>query len=67
MPQYQRKVEVEDLNRDFWVIGQVLAGISIYLFDEDSPLNKMIKGLLKEIGELWENVAFLWAALALLG
>lgn len=67
MPQYQRKVEIEDLNRDFWVIGQVLAGISIYLFDEDSPLNKMIKGLLKEIGELWENVAFLWAALALLG
>jgi hypothetical protein len=26
----------------------------------------MIKGLLKEIGELWENMVYLWAALALL-
>lgn len=66
MPRYKRKVEVEDLNRNFWVIGQVLAGISADLFDEDGPIQSMIKGLLKEIGELWENMVYLWAALALL-
>lgn len=66
MPRYKRKVEVEDLNRNFWVIGQVLAGISADLFDEDGPIQSMIKGLLKEIGQLWENMVYLWAALALL-
>lgn len=66
MPTNKRKVEVEDLNRNFWVIGQVLAGISISLYDEDGPINKMLQGLLKEIGELWENMAYLWAAMALL-
>lgn len=66
MPTHKRKVEVEDLNRNFWVIGQVLAGISITLFDEDGPINKMLQGILKEIGELWENMAYLWAAMALI-
>lgn len=66
MPRYKRKVEVEDLNRNFWVIGQVLAGISADLFDEEGPIGGMIKGLLKEIAQLWENVVYLWAALALL-
>lgn len=27
MPQYQRRVEVEDLNKNFWVIGQVLSSV----------------------------------------
>lgn len=66
MPQYKRRVEVEDLNRNFWVIGQVLAGICIDLFDPNGPIGAMIKGLLNEIAQLWENVTFLWAALALL-
>lgn len=66
MPRYKRKVEVEDLNRNFWVIGQVLAGISADIFDEDGPIGSILKGLLKEIAELWENVVYLWAALALL-
>lgn len=66
MPQYKRRVEVEDLNRNFWVIGQVLAGICIDIFDPNGPIGAMIKGLLNEIAQLWENVAFLWAALALL-
>lgn len=66
MPQYKRRVEVEDLNRNFWVIGQILTGISAYLFDENGPLMKMLKGLIKEIGQLWENMIFLWTALALL-
>lgn len=66
MPRYKRKVEVEDLNRNFWVIGQVLAGICADLFDDEGPIGGMIKGLLKEIAQLWENVVYLWAALALL-
>lgn len=66
MPQYKRRVEVEDLNRNFWVIGQVLAGICIDIFDPNGPIGAMIKGLLNEIAQLWENVTFLWAALALL-
>lgn len=66
MPQYKRRVEVEDLNRNFWVIGQVLAGLCIDIFDPNGPIGAMIKGLLNEIAQLWENIAFLWAALALL-
>ena len=30
MPKYTRRVEIEDLNRDFWVIGQTITGISQY-------------------------------------
>lgn len=66
MPRNKRKVEVEDLNRNFWVIAQVLAGISVTLFDDDGAIKKMIKGILKEIGQLWENMIYLWSALALL-
>ena len=44
----------------------MLAGISADLFDEDGPIQSMLKGLLKEIGDLWENMVYLWAALALL-
>lgn len=66
LPQYKRKVEVEDLNRNFWIIGQVLAAISAYLFDPNSVLGEMLSGLLNEIGQLWENVLFLWGNAALL-
>lgn len=65
MPQNKRKVEVEDLNRNFWVIGQTISAISIYLFDEGGPFNDAIKELLKEIGQLWENMLYLWAAITL--
>ena len=64
MPQYGRRVEVEDLNRNFWVITQTIAAISAYLFSEDSPLPKMLEGLLRETSEIWENIAYLWTGLA---
>ena len=51
MPEYQRVVEVEDLNRNFWVIGQVLTGILSFLFDEESPLNGLFNGILDEIAQ----------------
>lgn len=57
MPQYQRRVEIEDLNRNFWVIGQNL-----------TLLNKLLLGgpmedLLSEITGLWENVYRIWQAI----
>lgn len=66
MPMYTRHVEIEDLDRNFWVIGQVISGISGYLFDDNSPITTAIENLLREITELWENILYLWAALAML-
>lgn len=65
MPRNKRKVEIEDLDRNFWVIGQTITAISVYLFDEGGPLNDAIRRLLKEIGQLWENMLYLWAAITL--
>lgn len=66
MPEYLRYVEVEDLNRNFWVIGQTIAALSAYLFDDDSPINEVLKNLLNEIAQLWQNIMYLWAAAAAL-
>lgn len=60
LPQNKRKVEIEDLDRNFWVIAQTTAAISAYLFDDDGPIKKALKGLLNEIAQLWENVMYLW-------
>ena len=65
MPEYQRVVEVEDLDRNFWVIGQVLTGICAYLFEVDSPLKDLLRGMLDEVAQLWENMLYLWLALAI--
>ena len=65
MPEYQRIVEVEDLDRNFWVIGQVLTGICAYLFEDDSPLKDLLRGMLDEVAQLWENMLYLWLALAI--
>lgn len=65
MPKYLRRVEVEDLDRNFWVIAQSLAILGDYMFDEDSPLNDIIKRLLDETAQLWENVLYLWVGMAL--
>lgn len=64
MPKYIRNVEVEDLNRNFWAIGQVISIIDSYLFDEDGPYNKLFNDLLNEIAQLWENSLYLWATLS---
>lgn len=60
MPQYGRRTEVEDLNRNFWVIAQTIAAISNYLFNEDNPILKTLNGMLREITEIWENILYLW-------
>lgn len=67
MPKYLRRVEVEDLNRNFWVIAQTIGLISEYLLSPDSPLNKLIEGMLKEIAQLWDNIHRIWEALYAIG
>ncbi len=58
MPQYQRRVEVEDLNENFWVISQVLTALADTLYG--NGLNEILQGQLAEIMELWNNVKYLW-------
>ena len=62
MPKYLREVEVEDLNRNFWVISQVLAALSWYLFKDG--LKDDLANIIDELTQLWDNVLLLWAALA---
>lgn len=64
MPQNNRRVEALDLNRNFWVIGQTLDAISAYLFRQDNPISTLVKDLINEQLQLWENIAFLWFAIA---
>lgn len=66
MPEYERVVEVEDLNRNFWVIGQVLSAILAYLFNPDNPLKDLIDHMLDEITQLWNNLLYLWVAFTLI-
>ena len=65
MPMYQREVQIEDLNRNFWVIGQSLTGIAAYLFSEASPIYKSFESIIKELIEIWENILYLWLAFAI--
>lgn len=60
MPKYDRTLAVEDLNRNFWVIGQVLAAILEFLFNDDNPYKDVFDGILDEIAQLWENLLYLW-------
>lgn len=65
MPKYLRKVEVEDLNRNFWVIAQTLSAVCAYLFGSKS-VKDLFEGILKELIGLWENCLYLWAAAAMI-
>ena len=65
MPMNTRRVEVEDLNRNFWVISSVISGACQFLLGPDG-LRDIIEGLITELGELWENMLYLWVAAGLL-
>lgn len=60
---YERQVETEDLDRDFWVISQVISALINFLFDNDGIIGFLEK-LLKEIAQLWQNVIYLWSLLS---
>jgi hypothetical protein len=57
MPRNRRNVEVEDLDRNFWVIGQNLCAINDLLL---KFLNFFGEDLIAEICGLWDNVYRLW-------
>lgn len=63
MPQYQRRVEIEDLNRNFWVIGQNLSLLNKFILDLDGPILGAIKDLISEITGLWDNIYRIWQAI----
>lgn len=60
MPKNTRRVEIEDLNRNFWVISQTVSQILQFLFKEDNPLKSIFSKMLSEIAQLNENVMNLW-------
>lgn len=59
MPKNVRRVEIEDLNRNFWVIAQSIMTIGNYIF-EDGPFSQTIQAFSSEIIQLWENTLYLW-------
>ena len=63
MPKYARFVEIEDLNRNFWVISQLLTVLVDYIFLPTGPIGLMLQGFCKEIVELWQNMYYLNALL----
>ena len=64
MPMYSRHVEVEDLDRNFWVISATLDRIVKDLMLEKTGLSDMFTKLFDETTQLWENIAYLWMTLA---
>ena len=64
MPRYLRYVEVEDLNRNFWVISEVLTGICEFIFG--NKLKPLLDSILNELIQLWQNTQYLWATYAVL-
>ena len=60
---YERRVEIEDLDRDFWVISQVISAIINFLFNNDGIIG-LLEKMLKEIAQLWQNVIYLWSLLS---
>lgn len=55
MPQYQRRVEVEDLNKNFWVIGQVLSSVVQAIWEKDGIID-IIEEIIKHLNNIWEDM-----------
>ena len=63
MPKNSRRVEVIDLNRNFWVISNNLTLILKFLFEDNNLIQSTYIGITKEITELWENLLYMRGAL----
>lgn len=63
MPMNSHHVEIEDLDRNFWVIAMVLQELEKALWENDK-LPEIFQKLFDETTQLWENIAYLWMALA---
>ena len=55
MPRYARRVEVEDLDENFWVIGQVLDGVVSALWKRDGIVD-ILKQIVNQINILIQKV-----------
>ncbi|MGM9858533.1 MAG: hypothetical protein ACI311_04710 [Bacilli bacterium] len=60
MPRYRRAVEIEDLDRNFWVIGQNLTLLNKLILDLEDLFGE---DLIAELCGLWDNIYRLWQAI----
>lgn len=60
MPQFKRGVEVEDLDRNFWVIGQNLTTLNKFFL---SLSDIFADNIIAELMGLWDNVYRIWQAI----
>lgn len=60
MPRYRRAVEIEDLDRNFWVIGQNLTLLNKLILDLGDLFGE---DLIAELCGLWDNIYRLWQAI----
>lgn len=51
MPQYKRRVEIEDLDENFWVIGQVLDAVVNSIFGKDNIID-IILNLIDRLNDI---------------
>lgn len=61
MPQYARRVEIEDLNRNFWVISQNLEALNQFVSNLSVGWADQ---LVAELMGIWNNIYKIWQALA---
>lgn len=55
MPRYARRVEVEDLDKNFWVIGQVLDALAEAVWRDDGIVDA-IQAIIKQLNNLTNQV-----------
>ena len=66
MPRYSRRVEVEDLDKNFWVIGQVLDALAEAVWRDDGIVDA-IQAIIKQLNILTNQVSALNILLGLNG
>lgn len=63
MPQYKRRVEIEDLNRNFWVISQNLTILNKFMVSLQDGIGEIFKSIFSEIIGLWDNIYSIWKSI----
>lgn len=63
MPQYRRRVEIEDLNRNFWVISQNLTILNKFMIGLQDGIGKIFQDIFSEIIGLWDNIYSIWKSI----
>lgn len=63
MPQYRRRVEIEDLNRNFWVISQNLTILNKFMIGLQDGIGQIFQDIFSEIIGLWDNIYSIWKSI----